>query len=96
MKLKFGKYAGWDLEQVPDDYVDFMIKSQTMWVEERERRDLIRESESSWVEKVIKAGQRDLAKRYHPDHGGTTQDMQAVNAAVAQLMELLEQLKEPT
>lgn len=94
MRLKFGKYKDWDIEQVPDDYVDFMIQSQTIWIEERRRRDLIRESELSWVEKVIKAGQRDLAKRHHPDHGGSTAEMQAINAAVAQLMELLEHLKD--
>jgi hypothetical protein len=89
VKLKFGKYTGWDIEDIPDDYLEFMINSKTMWIEELQRRERIREAELPWVEKLIKAGYHALATKYHPDHGGSTADFQALNAAMEQLKELL-------
>ena len=38
---------------------------------------------------VIKAAYRALAHLHHPDHGGDTQEMQAVNAAYQQLVKTL-------
>jgi hypothetical protein len=93
MKLKFGRYAGWDIEDIPDDYLAFMIDSKQMWLDERQRRERIREAELPWVEKIIKAGYHALATTYHPDHGGRTGDFQALNAAMEQLKELLTALR---
>jgi hypothetical protein len=87
--LRFGKYEGWDIADVPDDYVDYMVqqkrKDLQLWEDEQKRRELIREADLSWVEKLIKAGHRALAQKYHPDRGGNAEDMQAINAAAEQL-----------
>ena len=89
MILKFGKYEGWHLAEVPDDYVDYMVqqkrKDLQLWEDEQKRRELIREADLPWVEKLIKAGHHALAQRHHPDRGGSAEDMQAINAAAEQL-----------
>jgi hypothetical protein len=91
--LKFGKYEGWDLADVPDDYVDYMAqqkrKDLQLWAEEQQRRELMREAELSMIEKVIKVGYRTLAQQYHPDRGGDEETMRQLNAAMAQLGELI-------
>ena len=93
MILTFGKYKDWDLADVPDDYVDYMVNQKRrdlqLWEEEQRRRELLREAELPMVEKVIKAGYRALAQKYHPDHGGDEVAMRQLNAAMAQLNELM-------
>lgn len=39
---------------------------------------------------VIEAGYRQLAKRLHPDAGGTTREMQALNECVSELRQVVE------
>jgi hypothetical protein len=41
---------------------------------------------------IVETGYRSLAMRHHPDHGGSTATMQAVNTAVAWLRERLRDL----
>lgn len=40
---------------------------------------------SPTMEEIIQAGYREMAKKYHPDHGGDTKKMQDVNAAYENL-----------
>jgi hypothetical protein len=93
MILNFGKYKDWDLADVPDDYVDYMVqqkrKDLQLWEEEQRRRELMREAELPMIEKVIKVGYRTLAQQYHPDHGGDEETMRQLNAAMAQLSDLM-------
>jgi len=46
--------------------------------------------ERAWAARLIEAGFTALAKRHHPDRGGTTTAMQALNAVVAKLRAALE------
>jgi DnaJ-class molecular chaperone len=91
--LKFGKYHGWDVADVPDDYVDYMVQAKRkdvqFWEDEQRRRELMREAEMPMIEKMIKVGYRTLAQQYHPDHGGDEETMRQLNAAMAQLSELI-------
>jgi hypothetical protein len=91
--LDFGKYRGWDLTEIPDDYLGFLIARKRqdlqMWEEEQRRRELMREAELPMIEKVIKVGYRTLAQQYHPDHGGDEEAMRQLNAAMAQLQEMV-------
>jgi hypothetical protein len=93
MILNFGKFKGWDLNEVPDDYVDYMVqqkrKDLQLWEEEQRRRELMREAELPMIEKVVKVGYRTLAQQYHPDHGGDGEAMRQLNAAMAQLQEMV-------
>jgi hypothetical protein len=91
--LSFGKYKDWDLSEVPDDYVDYMVQQKRrdlqLWEDEQERRELMREAELPMLEKVVKAGYHALAQKYHPDHGGDEEAMRQLNAAVAQLQDIV-------
>jgi hypothetical protein len=91
--LSFGKYKDWDLAEVPDDYVDYMVgqkrKDLQLWEDEQKRRELMREADLPWVEQLIKAGHHALAQKHHPDRGGSAEEMQAINAAAAQLKDFV-------
>jgi hypothetical protein len=91
--LNFGKYKGWAMAEIPDDYVDYMVdqkrKDLQVWEEEQRRRELMREADLPWVEKLIKAGHHTLAQQHHPDRGGRDEDMQAINAAAEQLKDFV-------
>lgn len=93
MILSFGKYKDWDLSEVPDDYVDYMVQQKRrdlqLWEDEQQRRELMREAEMPMIEKVIKVGFRTLAQQYHPDHGGDEEAMRQLNAAMAQLQDIV-------
>ena len=63
--LKFGRYQGQDIEEVPDDYVDYMVKNNEdglrMWKDERQRRDnelrlAALKVDGSFMAKIIQAG----------------------------------------
>jgi hypothetical protein len=91
--MTFGKYEGWDIRDVPDDYLQWLIMSteQTlkMCKDELERREAAEEADMSWMERIIKTGYRELVKRHHPDAGGQKEDMQALNASYDALSEAL-------
>jgi hypothetical protein len=91
--LTFGKYNGWDLTEVPDEYVDYMVQQKRcdlrIWEEEQQRRELMREAELPMIEKVVKAGYHALAHKYHPDRGGDEDAMRQLNAAMAQLQDIV-------
>jgi hypothetical protein len=93
MTLTFGKYADVDIEQIPTDYLEWLIESMRLRVaeidSELERRCLAEEADQSWVEKVVAAGYRSLAKQYHPDCGGDPEAMRELNAAAAKLRGML-------
>ena len=40
-----------------------------------------------WTKEIISAGYRALAQKHHPDHGGSTEAMQEINAAAERLRE---------
>ncbi len=46
--------------------------------------------ERAWCGRLIEAGYRALARKNHPDRGGSTDAMQALNAVVAKLRAALE------
>lgn len=92
MKLTFGKYNGWELSEVPDDYIEYLMtakeKEFKMYREEKERRAAKAEASLSMMERLILVGYRSLANQHHPDKGGNTKTMQEVNAAYEKLKQL--------
>ena len=86
MTIKFGKYAGRDICEVPDDYLDWLISTRKSelngYQAELDRRQQAKEASLPMIEKIVSVGYRELAKRLHPDAGGETaafQDLQAAN-----------------
>lgn len=88
-KLGFGKYAHLDLEEVPEDYLIWLIENSKQKVrfyeQELARRDMAKEATMDMVEKIVRAGYRELSKKLHPDSGGTNAAMQELNATYEKL-----------
>lgn len=93
MILQFGKYKGYDLQQVPLDYLQWLIAQQQKTVEEYQseiiRRQSLQDAKLSMAERIVQAGFRTLASQYHPDHGGSNDAMRQVIAANEKLKEML-------
>jgi hypothetical protein len=91
--LRFGKYAHWPLGKVPGEYVSWLAESCEETAREcraeLERRALQEDAEMPWIERLVKTGYRELAKRHHPDCGGGTAEMREVNAAFEALQAFL-------
>ena len=84
--LKFGKYAGVDIRQVPLEYLQWLhertVKSGEEIATEIERRERLESANQPLIERLIQSGYRALAKQLHPDVGGTTEQMQELNDVV--------------
>lgn len=93
MTIEFGKYRGYDIREVPKEYLDWLLDKNRRMVREIEaeidRRDRLDEANLTWAERLIQAGYRALALQHHPDRGGKTGDMQAINAAHEAMKEAL-------
>jgi len=101
--MPFGKYRGWDLRDLPEDYLDWLeglpdlrnplARAVCCEVSRRQQEQepheaLQRQPDAGTMAaagELVAAGYRELAKRNHPDVGGDTATMQAVNAAAAWL-----------
>ena len=90
MRLWFGKFQGRTLREIPQDYLDWLAsvdlhneKLRAAVGEERERRIFLQEHpgavNSRLVDEIIQAGVRSLAKKHHPDHGGSDDKMIQIN-----------------
>jgi hypothetical protein len=83
--MPFGKFKGRDLRYVPDDYLDWLFE-----IELREplksavRREISKREGVDCAPAATDTGRikqiyRTLAVKWHPDCGGTTEAMQALN-----------------
>lgn len=83
--LGYGKHRDTPLDEIPEDYLEWLIRSSQETINlakaELERRELADLADGTWKERLLKAGLRSLMKQHHPDAGGTTADAQQVNAA---------------
>ena len=100
--MPFGKHKGESLADIPTDYLEWLLTIELRpWLKQavkgeiRSRRE---RQESRWkpppppAKLDIAAWHRRLSMRFHPDHGGSKEAMQAVNAG----RDLLEQMTKPT
>ncbi len=93
--LKFGKYKGWPLSEVPTDYLTWLARESRSTAHEVEQELELRgipvapAAPSDMLTQIVTAGYRALAQHLHPDRGGDLHQMQALNAAVAHLREVL-------
>ncbi len=94
IRVPFGKFRGVLVCELPDEYLDWhtrelreplrsAIRQEWRWrfaADDRTTADTRRLAEA-----IITAGYRTLALEHHPDRGGATSTMQAVNAAASWL-----------
>ena len=66
-----------------------VVETQTIEVKVPAFSDFTTE-ERAWCGQLIEAGYRALARKNHPDRGGSTDKMQALNAVVTKLRAALE------
>jgi hypothetical protein len=90
--MPFGKHKGWPLVDVPDDYLAWLLSLghlreplRSAVESERVRRATREHVDPRLVEDVISAGRRALARRHHPDVGGSHELMLALDAACSWL-----------
>ena len=71
-KFQFGKYAGLDYTQVPEDYLEYLIRTSSDQLlnckAELERRKI--KVEDSYMSKIVDAGFQQLASKAHSFESG--------------------------
>ncbi len=95
--MPFGKYQNWRIENLPDDYLEWLLsidlrKPLLQAVQsEAQRRGLILKDPPSTlvIAQLIVVGYKQLAKKYHPDCGGSHMDMVRLNEAYENLKMLV-------
>ena len=97
MIIEFGKYKGSRLEDLPEDYLlwllDMRKKDVRIYEGELERRKLAEEASLTMSEKIISAGYRELAKKFHPDAGGSAKEFQELRASFEQLQSVMKEAR---
>jgi len=102
--MSFGKYCGSRLRDVPADYVEWLIDGKESEIafykgelkrreEEEALRLLAEEANTPLVERMANEGFRQLARTFHPDAGGTTEQFQQLQAAKEKLKQIFELAK---
>jgi uncharacterized protein (DUF3820 family) len=91
MKMRFGKFRGSRIEDLPDDYLEWLASidlreplKTTVEMELASRQEPSGRTMKMAAE-LVTAGYRVLALKHHPDHGGDTAMMQLVNRAAGWL-----------
>lgn len=90
--MPFGKYKGDNLCELPEDYIEWLMG----WDGLREplrsalkRELLFREPPPASMLDVINAGYKALAMKYHPDVGGSNEQMKLLNSSVESLRRIV-------
>lgn len=104
--IPFGKYRDLPLKEVPTPYLLWCVRASRR-VSARLRLRIDQELQArgfpplprpappaDWPE-VMRRWYRELARRYHPDHGGSDEAMKVVNAAHELLRRLLDEPGRP-
>ena len=92
IRMPFGKHKGEELGNIPDDYLFWCLDhctSMSPSLRKAIERHLNYEPLSQAngllldddISTLVRTWYRDLAKRWHPDNGGSTDAMKAVNDA---------------
>ncbi len=95
--MPFGRYEGWNVNDLPSDYLSWLsdislrdpsLRSAVMnelrtrgRSGAHARRTNGHAPNPAVVERLVSAGVRTLAKTHHPDCGGNTETMQQINNA---------------
>jgi Putative quorum-sensing-regulated virulence factor len=93
--MPFGKYRGYALEHLPDDYLFWLYGLPDLreplhtYVNLEYRRRCepppVPIGFDATTQELIEVGYKALAKKFHPDLGGSTEKMQQLNATMERL-----------
>jgi hypothetical protein len=98
--MAFGRYRGWALDELPDDYLAWLrglddLREPLRSAVDREWQRRFTEPSDALAplppeavpiaDELVTAGYRALTHRHHPDTGGDHRTMLLVNAAAAWL-----------
>lgn len=90
--FNWGKYKGQSIYDVPDDYLVWLIdmrnKDIAMYQAEIDRRESALEANADMLQRLIKAGFRDMSKKLHPDAGGSNAEFTELQNAYEKLRQL--------
>jgi len=90
--FNWGKYKGVSIYDVPDDYLVWLIdmrnKDIAMYQAEIDRRENAAEANADMLQRLIKAGFRDLSRKLHPDAGGSAASFADLQNAYNKLKQL--------
>jgi hypothetical protein len=98
MRMPFGKYRTWELEDIPDGYLLWVLdhcERLSPTLREAICRQLQVSQGAVWAppaphwEEVLRTWYRQLVLDFHPDRGGSTEAMQAVNEAYHRLTKMI-------
>jgi Putative quorum-sensing-regulated virulence factor len=97
--MAFGKHKGVLVCELPDEYLDWLhtrelrepLRSAVLqeWRWRFAAADRTTADTRRMAESIIATGYRTLALEHHPDRGGATETMQAVNAAASWLRQTM-------
>lgn len=99
MRMPFGAHKGQPLHLLPDDYLEWLLSIE---LREPLREGVLKEwhtrrnpanADPVTARALIDKGYRQLAKKAHPDCGGTTVAMQRLNRTMEWLRRQLELLR---
>jgi hypothetical protein len=89
MVLEFGKYAGRDMSDVPEQFLRWLLEHNSKIVAAVRAELEFRENQSyanlSMEERIVEAGYRTLSLKVHPDTGGSHEEMVELNATAEKL-----------
>lgn len=96
--MQFGKHKGMELRDVPADYLEWSISTMEADVkryrDELARREAVENSSVDIITQLLKAGFKELAKKAHPDTGGSQEQFLALKGAFETLKIAAEAIKE--
>lgn len=98
MRMRFGKFRGTRVEDLPDDYLEFLLSIAREPLRTAVEQELAARQEPTgpvlkMAGEVVTSGYRVLALKHHPDHnGGSGATMRLVNEAVGFLRGRLREL----
>lgn len=104
MKMPWGKYKGENISDIPDSYLLWLHFSASYSDNTRLKDEAMKEVEIRFIDKLPKIGcnnknaitksslkkiYHQMCVEYHPDRGGNTVAMQAVNSFYQKLNEVI-------
>lgn len=100
MTIEFGKYRGYDIREVPVDYLYWLQSRNQQTLDavnkEIERREAIEDASDDVAVQIIRSGYRQLVKEAHPDTGGDPvraaqqiEDLQNARIALEEAIKIL-------
>jgi len=91
VRLNFGKYRGWELSEVPESYLRWVLEECHSATPSLRRaiHELLEGDSLELREDVVRRWYREMCVKFHPDRGGDVEAMKAINYAYERLVELL-------